>query len=111
MMYDRHSDFIHGLPTVPLTALSNIVGSSDLDALSPSARTRIIYSYVSSTQADGGLGVSSESPQWSMIESITTLHDRKFNESWLVSWSTHLFGGMSLDTIREQVRCLLYLRH
>jgi anoctamin-10 len=54
--------------------------------------------------ADGGLGITHESPEWSRVQSIMALHDTEFNEVWLRSLTNKQVRTEHLDTIRSQVR-------
>lgn len=99
---NRHSDFICGLPTANPTA------ALDLDSMSLSAadRLRLVYTYVTSTITDGGLGIAPGSSNWDRIESVMMLHDNKFNEEWIRSWTRKELGFVTLTDIRKQVRVL-----
>ncbi|KAF8883336.1 calcium-activated chloride channel-domain-containing protein [Gymnopilus junonius] len=59
---------------LPVAPAANVI------ALSPAERIRLVYTYITSTPSDGGLGISPEAPEWDLVESIFTLHDREFNE-------------------------------
>jgi hypothetical protein len=71
--------------------------------LSPAERLRIIHEYVTSIPEDGGLGIVPLSAEWNFVESVLVLHDRKFNEAWIRSWSTRRISSAQLDKIRDQV--------
>ncbi|KIK05079.1 hypothetical protein K443DRAFT_4086 [Laccaria amethystina LaAM-08-1] len=58
--------------------------------------------FISSTPADGGLGVSPDSPEWYLVESIFPLHNRKFNEHLIRAWTPHYIASVRLEKIREQ---------
>ncbi|KAH9839977.1 DUF590-domain-containing protein [Rhodofomes roseus] len=94
---ERHSDFICGLPTAnPAAALDlNSVSFSDAD------RLRLIHTYVTSTVTDGGLGVAPGSSNWDRIESVMMLHDNKFNEEWIRSWTRKELGFVTLTEMRK----------
>jgi anoctamin-10 len=62
-----------------------------------------VHDYVTSTALDGGLGIIPESADWDMVESVMTLHDRDFNETWIRSWTTRQLASVKLGRIREQV--------
>jgi len=93
----RHSDFLSGLPTTPIT----------LDAhetvLSSAERLRLVSTFITSTPADGGLGIIPGSGEWDLVESIMALHDRDFNEKWVRSWSPRQIVSVELEKIRGQV--------
>ena len=91
--HSSHSDFLEGLP-VP-QAKSTL-------SLSPAERIRLVHSYVSSTPADGGLGISSDSPDWDCVESIFPIHDRHFNEAWVRAWNPRSIASVQLEKIRDQ---------
>ncbi|KAI1793434.1 calcium-activated chloride channel-domain-containing protein [Ganoderma leucocontextum] len=95
---ERYSDFLCGLPTVDPT------GTRDLSAepLSPAERLRLVHSYVTSTHADGGLGVAPGSSAWDRVESVMVLHDHAFNEAWIRAWTTRQLGFVKFDDIRQQ---------
>ncbi len=91
-----YSDFLHGLST-PVPASPTAPRASE--------RLRLVYSYVTATPSDGGLGIHPENDSWSRIESIMTLHDPEFNDSWIrsLTTSTATIGHGRLDAIRTQV--------
>ncbi|KAI0358315.1 DUF590-domain-containing protein [Trametes cingulata] len=95
---ERYSDFLCGLPT------TNPTGTRDLTAepLSPADRLRLVHTYVTSTPADGGLGVAPGSSTWDRVESVMVLHDHSFNEAWIRAWTTRQLGFVKFDKIREQ---------
>lgn len=98
---ERHADFLSGLPT------NNPIAAEDLDAtpLSPADRLRLVYTHITSTQGDGGLGVAPESKEWDRVESILALHDHLFNDTWIRAWTTRQLGlNVQIDKIKEQVR-------
>ncbi|KAI0741264.1 DUF590-domain-containing protein [Daedaleopsis nitida] len=95
---ERYSDFLCGLPT------TNPTGTRDLTntPLTPADRLRLVYTYVTATPADGGLGVAPGSSTWDRVESVMVLHDHEFNESWIRAWTTRQLGFVKFDRIREQ---------
>ncbi len=62
-----------------------------------------MYTYVTATLADGGLGVAPGSSNWDRVESVMVLHDHEFNEAWIRAWTTRQLGFVKFDKIREQV--------
>ncbi|KAH9066519.1 DUF590-domain-containing protein [Lactarius vividus] len=94
---ERYSDFLHGLST-PVPASPTAPRASE--------RLRLVYSYVTATPSDGGLGIHPEHDSWSRIESIMALHDPDFNDRWIrtLTTSTSTIGHGRLDEIRTQVR-------
>ncbi|KAI0046519.1 DUF590-domain-containing protein [Auriscalpium vulgare] len=96
---ERHSDFLYGLTT---SAVPAVASEPDLHSLTPAERLRLIFAYVTSTPADGGLGISQDSDEWTRIESIMTLHDSHFNDIWVRSLAKRHVGSQQLDTIRSQ---------
>ncbi|KAH9479820.1 hypothetical protein JR316_0008415 [Psilocybe cubensis] len=90
---ERHSDFLSGLPVTPSTSAI---------PLSPSDRIRLVHAYISSTPTDGGLGISSDAPEWDLVEFIFPLHDREFNEAWIRSWKPRNIASVHLERIRDQ---------
>ncbi|KAI0761839.1 DUF590-domain-containing protein [Trametes elegans] len=95
---ERYSDFLCGLPT------TNPTGTRDLNSepLSPADRLRLVHTYITSTQADGGLGVAPGSSDWDRVESVMVLHDHEFNDAWIRAWTTRQLGFVKFDKIREQ---------
>ncbi|KAF5362451.1 hypothetical protein D9756_002731 [Leucocoprinus leucothites] len=93
---ERHADFLSGLPITPATR------DSAIGPLSPADRIRLVHGYIASTPTDGGLGISPGSSEWDLVESITPLHDRSFNETWVRSWKPRQIGSVQLSRIREQ---------
>jgi len=79
--------------------------TTDLErkSLSPADRLRIVHGYVTSTHADGGLGIHPGAPEWDLVDSVTVIHDHQFNETWIHSWSTHRITSALINKIREQV--------
>ena len=99
---DSHSDFLHGLST------STSIVNQDHTTLNPAERLRFVYTYVTATPDNGGLGIHPHNVSWSRIESIMALHDPKFNDVWIRSVTTlasviHIRHDQ-LDIIRTQVR-------
>lgn len=95
---ERHSDFLSGLPT------THSITAEDLDVapLTPADRIRLVHTYITSTEGDGGLGIAPESPQWNRVESVMALHDHLYNDAWIRSWTTRQLGLVKPDKIREQ---------
>lgn len=77
---ERHSDFLHGLPTTQLPSANDV-------QLSPADRIRILHTFITALPSDGGLGVIPGSDEWSRVESVMVLHDQEFNKLWLQSWT------------------------
>jgi len=97
-MPSRHSDFLFGLPTTPIAI------DGHTRPLSPADRIRLVHDYITSTPADGGLGILPGSSDWDLVESVMALHDREFNETWIRSWTPHKIFSVELAGIREHVR-------
>ncbi|KAJ7483438.1 calcium-activated chloride channel-domain-containing protein [Mycena latifolia] len=93
---ERHSDFLSGLPNTPLKR------EEESQPLSPADRIRLVHAFITSTPADGGLGISPDSPQWDLVESVMALHDRAFNENWIHAWTTSRFVSVKQERLREQ---------
>ena len=89
----RHADFLSGLPVTP---------ASGAISLSPADKLRLIHAYISSSPADGGLGISHDAPEWDLVESIFPLHDREFNERWIRDWNPRKIASVQLERIRDQ---------
>ena len=96
----RYSDFLCGLPTTNPTSARDLAE----EPLSTADRLRIVYTYVTATQVDGGLGVAPGSSAWDRVESVMVLHDHKFNEAWIHTWTRRQLGFVKFDKVREQVR-------
>lgn len=92
-MLCSHSDFLSGLPVTP---------APNVLPLSPADRIRLVYSYITSTPPDGGLGISPEAPEWDLIESIFPLHDHNFNEMWVRAWKPRNIASVQLERVRDQ---------
>jgi hypothetical protein len=92
-----HADFISGLPIKPLL--------DDVSAipLSPAERLRLVHAYITCTPTDGGLGVTPGSPDWDLVESVFSLHNRLFNDSWIRAWTPRQIASVELTRIRDQV--------
>ncbi|KAI0793794.1 DUF590-domain-containing protein [Fomes fomentarius] len=95
---ERYSDFLCGLPTTNPTGARDLTG----EPLTPADRLRLVYTYVTATPGDGGLGVAPGSSNWDRVESVMVLHDHEFNEAWIRSWTTRQLGFPKFDKIREQ---------
>lgn len=99
----RASDFLHGL-------LTNAYPGEDRDfsasPLSPADRIRLIYTYITTTELQGGLGIAPGSPKWPHVSSVFALHDRTFNHTWITNWTRRQLGfgldSKELDTIKNQ---------
>ncbi|CAK5277953.1 unnamed protein product [Mycena citricolor] len=102
---ERQSDFLHGLPA---TSLTKGEGGLDEDEdederqLSPAERIRLVHAYIASMPSDGGLGVSPDSTQWDLVESIMALHDKEFNEHWVHAWTHSRYVSVKQEHLREQ---------
>ncbi|KAF9262938.1 DUF590-domain-containing protein [Marasmius fiardii PR-910] len=95
---ERDSDFLHGLPVTPITK-----ATAAALPIAPADRLRLVHAYITSSPADGGLGINSESKQWNLVESVITLHDRRFNEQWIHAWTTKRMGvSVGLERLRQQ---------
>ncbi|KAJ6621490.1 calcium-activated chloride channel-domain-containing protein [Mycena sp. CBHHK59/15] len=92
---ERHSDFLSGLPTTPIKK------EEEAKPLSPADRIRLVHAFITSTPADGGLGISSDVPEWDLVESVMVLHDREFNERWIHAWTTSRFVSVKQERLRE----------
>ncbi|TFK25156.1 DUF590-domain-containing protein [Coprinopsis marcescibilis] len=93
---ERRSDFLSGLPFTP------VASGSSVQPLSPADRIRIVHSYIASTSSDGGLGISPDTPEWDLVESIFPLQDRQFNEVWVKAWKPSNMASIHLEKIRQQ---------
>ncbi|PCH36279.1 DUF590-domain-containing protein [Wolfiporia cocos MD-104 SS10] len=94
---ERHSDFICGLPTANPTATLDL----DANPLSAADHLRLVYTYVTSTKSDGGLGVAPGSTEWDRVESVMMLHDYAFNHAWIRSWTRRELGFVKFNKIRR----------
>ncbi|TCD69087.1 hypothetical protein EIP91_008729 [Steccherinum ochraceum] len=95
---ERHTDFLSGLPS------KHSIGGEDLEStpLCPADHLRLIHSYVTATEDDGGLGVAPLSKEWDRVESVMALHDHLFNDTWIRSWTTRQLGFPSFGKLKEQ---------
>lgn len=95
----RHSDFLYGLPS------NNAITAEDLDStpMAPADQLRLVHTYITSTQSDGGLGIAPGSPQWDRVESVVALHDQLFNDTWIKAWTTTQLGLVSSERVKSQV--------
>ncbi|KAJ7780074.1 calcium-activated chloride channel-domain-containing protein [Mycena maculata] len=93
---ERHSDFLSGLPTTPLNT------EEEAQPLSSADRIRLVHAFITSTPTDGGLGISPDSSEWDLVESVMALHDRAFNEHWIHAWTTSRFVSVKQERLREQ---------
>ncbi|KAF7301208.1 hypothetical protein MIND_00685500 [Mycena indigotica] len=87
---ERHSDFISGLSV-----------GNETPTLAPADRLRLVHAFVSSTPADGGLGISPDSPSWDRVESILALHDKEFNKQWIHAWTHSGILSVRQERVRE----------
>ncbi|KAJ6471863.1 calcium-activated chloride channel-domain-containing protein [Mycena sanguinolenta] len=96
---ERHSDFLSGLPTTPV----NLKKDEEEDVpLAPADRIRLVHAFITSMPLDGGLGISPDAPEWDLVESVMTLHDREFNERWIHAWTTSRYVSVKQEHLREQ---------
>ncbi|KAJ6580774.1 calcium-activated chloride channel-domain-containing protein [Mycena capillaripes] len=93
---ERHSDFLSGLPTTPVRR------EEEAQPLSPADRIRLVHAFITSMPVDGGLGISPDSTEWDLVESVMALHDREFNERWIHAWTTSRFVSVKQERLREQ---------
>ncbi|KAI0689511.1 DUF590-domain-containing protein [Cytidiella melzeri] len=95
---ERHSDFLCGLPT------NNPIAAEDLDEtpLAPADQLRLVHTYITSTESDGGLGIAPGSSQWNRVESVMALHDHLFNDTWIKAWTTRQLGLVSSERVKSQ---------
>ncbi len=70
----------------------------------PADHLRLVYSYVTATRNDGGLGIAPLSEEWDRVESIMALHDHLFNDTWIRAWTRRQLGFVQFDKTKEQVR-------
>ncbi|KAH7106088.1 calcium-activated chloride channel-domain-containing protein [Auriculariales sp. MPI-PUGE-AT-0066] len=100
---DQHADFLHGLPA---SSLPIIVDELHPSKLSQANRLRLIHAHLTATLFEGGLGLTPQSKDWPRLDSILALHDSKFNDSWMHSWTREQKGfGLSfsaLDKMKDQ---------
>lgn len=94
----RQTDFLSGLPTEPIPDHGSI-------PLSSSDHIRLVHDYITSIHEDGGLAITPGFGEWDLVESVMCLHDQKFNEQWIHSWTRSKTNKVSLNRVREQV-CL-----
>ncbi|KAG8929463.1 hypothetical protein FRC02_005555 [Tulasnella sp. 418] len=100
---ERHTDFLNGVPSCTMPTL---IRDFTVEPLSPADRVRFTYSYITNSTLDGGLGITPNHGEWSKVESIMPLHDKKFNSQWIKSWTSRKIGlGFSdeeLETVKQQ---------
>ncbi|KAJ3853579.1 calcium-activated chloride channel-domain-containing protein [Lentinula lateritia] len=89
---ERESDFLSGLPVIPIPD----------HTILPSERIRLVHSYITSANSDGGLGIHPDIPRWDLIQTVFCLHDRVFNELWVHSWASNWLSTASVP--QEQIR-------
>ncbi|KAH7872372.1 calcium-activated chloride channel-domain-containing protein [Lentinula edodes] len=89
---ERKSDFLSGLPVIPIPD----------HTILPSERIRLVHSYITSANSDGGLGIHPDIPRWDLIQTVFCLHDRVFNELWVHSWASNWLSTASVP--QEQIR-------
>jgi anoctamin-10 len=64
-----------------------------------------VYTYVTTTTSEGGLGIHPDNDVWSRVESVMALHDPEYNDRWIRSVTKTVdIGHDQLDFIRNQVR-------
>ncbi|KAJ3869112.1 calcium-activated chloride channel-domain-containing protein [Lentinula novae-zelandiae] len=89
---ERESDFLSGLPVIPIPD----------HTILPSERIRLVHSYITSANSDGGLGIHPDIPRWDLIQTVFCLHDRVFNELWVHSWASNWLSTASVP--QEEIR-------
>jgi anoctamin-10 len=74
--------------------------------LNPADRIRLVHSYITTSTAQGGLGIDVGSDKWPHVKSVFILHDRAFNHTWISNWTKRQIGFhitfKELDVIKEQ---------
>lgn len=61
-----------------------------------------MHAYISSSPADGGLGISPDASEWDLVDSIFPLHDKEFNDLWVRAWTPRNIASVQLERIRDQ---------
>jgi anoctamin-10 len=65
-----------------------------------------VYTYVTSTPDQGGLGIANGAKKWPRVKSVFTLHDRQFNHEWITSWTKRQLGfnitANELEVVKNQ---------
>jgi hypothetical protein len=86
--------FLSGLPVTPVAAESLIP---------PLSSAGLVYTYVTSSPSDGGLGIAPGASEWDLVDLITPLHDTNFYETRVQSWKLSQLASVKLGVIRDQV--------
>ncbi|CAE6440816.1 unnamed protein product [Rhizoctonia solani] len=61
--HERRTDFVYGVARAKVPSLAS---TGDPNAVTPAERIRLVYAYISSPKADGGLGIAPGSPHWTL---------------------------------------------
>ncbi|KAL7333456.1 hypothetical protein PS15p_202357 [Mucor circinelloides] len=99
---ERVRDFLLGVRVDEIGDESNNTDNVDkaFEDLTEAERLRLVYEILTQPESEGGAGISNEIDDY--VESIMPLHDDKFNNKWLKSWSTKsLIDENDLLTIRN----------
>ncbi|KAI8637071.1 calcium-activated chloride channel-domain-containing protein [Parasitella parasitica] len=99
---ERVRDFLLGVRVDEIGDESNNTNNVDqaFEDLTEAERLRLVYEILTQPESEGGAGISVEVDDY--VESIMPLHDDKFNNNWLKSWSTKsLIDDNDLLTIRD----------
>ncbi|CEP11819.1 hypothetical protein [Parasitella parasitica] len=85
---ERVRDFLLGVRVDEIGDESNNTNNVNqaFEDLTEAERLRLVYEILTQPESEGGAGISVEVDEY--VESIMPLHDDKFNNNWLKSWST-----------------------
>ncbi|KAI8061390.1 calcium-activated chloride channel-domain-containing protein [Thamnidium elegans] len=85
---ERVRDFLLGVRVDEIedTSTSTAVTDQAFNDLTDAERLRLVHEIITQPESDGGAGISVHVDEY--VDSIMPLHDDKFNNAWLKSWST-----------------------
>ena len=72
--------------------------------LTEAERYRIVHHMITSSEEEGGAGITPKHGRWKQVESIFPLHDHTYNKLWIKKWATMTFLKVEdLDEIRNRL--------
>jgi len=82
----RIKDWLHGIrPAAPEKETQK---SLEREPVTEAERLRLVYHLITLPIGQGGAGITPKIGDYTLVDQIFALHDRKFNAQWLKKWST-----------------------
>ncbi|GAM84089.1 hypothetical protein ANO11243_020810 [Dothideomycetidae sp. 11243] len=98
----RVNDWIHGIRVAAPEKETR--KSLESEPLHEGERLRIIHQLITSSEIEGGAGITIKQGEWENVESIFALHDHAYNKAWIKRMSSkYLLTPEDLDEIRDRL--------